>query len=438
MQKKLTSLAILVPFSLFLSVLVYYLPPVHSRLAWRVDQVRTDIKYALNPPEEAVFVPQQVVMPSPIPEEATSTPTPQLPPTLTPTVPGPTPTSEPTPTPTLTPTPLPEVVRLEGVKYEDQHGRWNYCGPANLSMALTFWGWNGNRDVVGKYVKPSDKDKNVMPYEMQNFVDTQTSGLRLLIRSGGEIELVKRLVAAGFPVLVEKGYYTYDISGKYSWLGHYQFITGYDDSLGRMVVQDTYLKDGKNYLYPYEEFQKGWRSFNYLFMVVYPAEREAEVVHLLGPWVDPGWADRNALALAESEIQTLSGSEEYFAWFNKGSSHVNLFEYADAAAAYDQAFFLYDKLPEPDMRPYRMLWYQTGPYKAYYYSGRYQDVIQLANHTLTKTISEPVLEESIYWRALAKEAIGDPAGAIADLRKSIELNPNFFAGINQLNRIEGR
>jgi hypothetical protein len=438
MQKRLTQTAILVPLVLLLITLVYFSPPVQSRVGWRIDQLRSDIKYALNPPEEAVFIPQEQIVS--IAAASTEIPTPTLAPTntTTPTVVGPSPTSEPSLTPTFTPTPIPEVIRLEGVKYEDQHGRWNYCGPANLSMALTYWGWNGNRDVVGKYVKPNDKDKNVMPYEMQNFVETQTSGLRLLIRSGGSIDLLKRLVSSGFPVLAEKGYYTYDVNGKYSWLGHYQFVTGYDDTRNVLIVQDTYIKNGNNHAFAYEDFQNGWRAFNYLFMVVYPADREAEVVQILGDYADPTWAERYALSVAEEEINTLSGADEYFAWFNKGSSHVNLFEYAEAAAAYDTAFKIYDQLPQPDLRPYRMLWYQTGPYKAYYYSWRYQDTINLADFTLTKTISEPVLEESLYWRALAKEALGDINGAVADLQKSVDLNPNFFAGWNQLNRIQGK
>ena len=43
----------------FILVGLYYLPPVHDRLAWRLDLVRTQIKYFFNPPEEAVFQPQQ-------------------------------------------------------------------------------------------------------------------------------------------------------------------------------------------------------------------------------------------------------------------------------------------------------------------------------------------------------------------------------------------
>jgi len=337
----------------------------------------------------------------------------------------------------MTPTPLPETVVLSGVKYEDQHQRWNYCGPANLSMALTFWGWDGNRDVVGEYVKPEDKDKNVMPYELQDFVETQTEGLTALTRNGGEIEVIKSLIAAGFPVLAEKGYYERDYTGKLGWMGHYQFINGYDDARQAFTVQDTYIQGGKDHRLPYDEFIDGWRSFNYLFMVVYPVERGEEVQRLLGPWADPAWANNHALEKAKAEAESLDGIDQFFAWFNQGTSHANLQQYPDAATAYDQAFNLYNNLADDFQRPYRIMWYQTWPYWAYYYSGRYQDVINLANTTLIDTISEPVLEESFYWRALAREAIGDVQGAIDDLREAVRLNPNFGAGWEQLSRLGG-
>ncbi len=79
-----------------------------------------------------------------------------------------------------------------------------------------------------------------------------------------------------------------------------------------------------------------------------------------------------------------------------------------------------------------MLWYQTGPYKAYFYSGRYQDTINLANITLNDTISEPTLEESIYWRGMAYWALGQTADAIADFRETVRLNPHFTPGYDML------
>jgi tetratricopeptide (TPR) repeat protein len=442
---------LLLPLLCLGAYLFYRLPPIYDRLNPRLELLRAQIKYAIDPPEQALFVPQSVLTPgaqaspqrerspvSPQPLPAQDTPiSASITPTTTPTQPGATEPPLPSPTPTLTPTALPSVIRLDGVKYEDQHNRWNYCGPANLSMALTFWGWDGNRDVVAAYVKPNPdaiEDKNVMPYEMQDFVQTQTAGLGALVRLGGDIDLVKRLVASGFPVLAEKGYYEYDYNGKLGWMGHYQFVTGYDDEKAVLIVQDTY-NDGPNFEISYQDFLTGWRSFNFLFLVTYPLEREVELLTQLGEWSDPEWAARRALERAKQEAETLDGVNQYFAWFNIGTSHVNLQEYVDAAYAYDFAFQLYAGLPEDTNPPYRMMWYQTGPYWAYYYSGRYQDVINLADTTLYETVSEPVLEESFYWRAMARYAIGDSQGALDDFRTSLELHPGFAATLYMLEQL---
>ena len=426
-----------VPILCILAVLVYNVPFVHSRLAWRLDNLRIRIQYAINPPEQVVFLPQeQAALENQVNEIVNATLTAMAPTitprplTPTPTQPGPTETSLPSATPTLSPTPLPASVRLAGVHYEDQHNRYNYCGPANLSMALTFWGWDGNRDTVGEYVKTNVDDKNVMPYELQDFVLSQTN-YGALIRYGGDISLLKKLVAAGFPVMTEKGYYTYDMTGRYGWLGHYQFVTGYDESKGVLVVQDTYIPQGENHEFSYADFISGWRSFDYLFMMIYPLDRESQLLALLGNYADLDWSSRQALEIATGETSTLAGVDQYFAAFNVGTSHVNLKEYVDAAYAYDYAFQLYAGLPNDDLRPFRMLWYQTGPYFAYYYSGRYQDVIDLANATFN-TIGDDVLEESWYWRGMGKLALGDTSGAIDDIRESVRLHPGFAVGVYQL------
>ena len=84
-----------------------------------------------------------------------------------------------------------------------------------------------------------------MPYEMANFVTDHTD-FSIVTRSGGDIELLKRLIAGGFPVLVEKGYYEADYTGKVAWMGHYLYTTGYDEAAGEFIVQDAYLKPGKD------------------------------------------------------------------------------------------------------------------------------------------------------------------------------------------------
>jgi tetratricopeptide (TPR) repeat protein len=423
----------MLPVGLLLVVGIYFLPPVHSRLAWRLDSLRSSIIYFFKPPDQAVFQPEQQADF----ESILATTRAEYAHTFTPEAIGTplettTPKAGPTPFPTITPTPLPATVKLEGVKYEDQHNRWNYCGPANFSMALTYWGWEGNRDVVGKAIKPSDKDKNVMPYELQDFVTDNIPDLRSAMRYGGDIDALKRLISAGYPVVVEKGYYERDYTGKMGWMGHYQFVTGYDDTKGVVIAQDTYL-DGPNFPIPYDEFIEGWRSFNFLFVVVFPSERESEVMTLLGPLADVSAAARHALIVAQEESQRLSGIDRFFSYFNIGTSHVAMQEYGDATYAYDFAFQIYNDLTgDNSIRPYRMMWYQTGPYFAYYYSNRFSDVINLATTTLEDTISEPTLEESLIWRGRAYYMAGQTQKAINDYRAALKVHPNWSPAIQAL------
>ncbi len=427
---KLFSFIFLLPVLCLVSVGMYYLPPVHDRLAWRVDEVILNLKYRLNPPAQAVFVPQEAEKDPPA---ATIMPT--IAPSATPP-----PTNEPTesidltstPIPSQTPepatTPLPERIILQGVTYEDQHGRWNYCAPANLSMALSFWGWQGNRDIVGPFLKPDDKDKNVMPYEMAAYVQENTD-LMVFSRVGGDLELLKRFIANGYPVLVEKGTFLRDLTGVVSWMGHYQVVTGYDDAQEIFITQDSFVK--ADHEVSYSDMIKGWRAFNYAFLIIFPPEKEAEVIALLGADADEATNYQNAALKASNEVYGLSGIDQYFAWFNRGSSLVNLQDYAGAAAAYDESFAVYPTIPETE-RPWRMMWYQTGPYFAYFYSQRYYDVLYLADGTLSAMQGDQNLEESYYWRAMAKAALGDTSGAIADYRTSLQYHPGFGPAIYQL------
>lgn len=424
----------LIPVSIVLLIGIYYLPPVHTRLTWRLESARTQIKYLINPPEEAVFQPrQQLPVDVAITQMMKAHIAAQTPETTL------TPIPVPTLKPTITTTPLPATVMLEGIKYENQHGRLNYCGPANFSMALTFWGWDGNRDVIGKMVMPiNDKDKNVMPYELQDYITENVPGMSSVIRNGGDIEALRRLVSAGFPVVVEMGIYEVDINGKYSWMGHYGFVTGYDDTSQMIIYQDSYQPDpeknpGPNRKIAYEKFIEGWRAFNYVFIVVYPVEKQNDVLTLLGPLADEEQANRHALSVAQSEGNSLGGVDQFFAWFNAGTSHVALFQYADAAIAYDYAFSLYADLDTNDsIRPYRMMWYQTGPYKAYFYTNRFADVINLANITLNETISTPTLEESLVWRGRAFYMLGNTQAAIDDYRAALKVHTEWQPALQAL------
>lgn len=403
---------------------LWMMPGVRERVLWHFESWRVQIRYALKPPQAAVFVPEATISPLAVtPSQTLATPT--VTPTALPVLAeassvAVTPTALPTPTPT----PLPPEVHLTGGRYYDQHGLWNYCAPATLAIALSYWGWEGDRTDIGRVVKPFEKDKNVMPYELADYVESYT-GLRALVRAGGTLDLLKRLVAAGFPVVIEKGVYLRDYNGRLGWMGHYTVVSGYEEAAGRFITQDAYFSP--DYPVTYEDLLWQWRSFNYVFLVIYPPEREAEVMAVLGPYADATESYRRAMQTASYEASALSGLEQFFALFNYGTSLVNLQDYAGAARAYDQAFSLMASLPE-DKRPWRMMWYQTGPYFAYYYTGRYWDVIRLADTTIGAA-DQPYIEESFIWRARARLALGDTAGAAEDVRTALEYHPGFIPAV---------
>ena len=102
----------LIPVVLIAGIVIFFLPPVYSRAMPRLDGLISSIKYRLNPPDQAVFQPeQQAQVALAVTEmmktfEATFAATSAATATRTPT-PGPTLTA------TLTPTPLPATVKLD-------------------------------------------------------------------------------------------------------------------------------------------------------------------------------------------------------------------------------------------------------------------------------------------------------------------------------------
>ena len=421
-------LLIAIPLLCLSSVLLFNLPPIHERLAWRVANLRVQVRRALNPPEQVVFVPQEQVDAIVNATLQALTASPKVDPTgastATPTLPGSTPTPQPSPTATTTPTPLPAQALLTGIRHEYQ--KFNNCGPANLSMALSFWGWLGDQRDTAAFLRPGEYDKNVNPAEMVAFV-AETTDLAALARVGGDLQTLKRFIAAGFPVVIEKGYDPpHD-----DWMGHYLTLNGYDDAQGLFTAQDSLIMP--DFPLPYDLVEQRWRDFNYVYLVIYPPGREAEVLSLLGPQASQRSNYEYAAQLASQETATLTGRDQYFAWFNLGNNRVALEDYAGAAEAYDNAFAVYPAIPEEE-RPWRAMWYLDGPYAAYYHTGRYQDVINLANNTFF-ALGEYTLEESFYWRGLAKEALEDLNGAIFDLRKAVELNPNYAPPRDELDRL---
>lgn len=375
-------------------------------IRWRIEEVRGWVLDVSNPTGEALPTPSRV-QPAPTGGVVGDAPTIALisdsaADTATPTASA----SRVQPALTATPVPLidpPEAITLTAPKWVKQD--INNCGPATLAMYLSFYGWSGTQDDIAAVVHPNFHDKNVRWDELVYYVKTRAGWLDALFRVGGSVDEMKRFIANGYPVVIETGY-EIDVG----WVGHYLLLTGYDDAKGVFIVQDA--TGGPNRKVPYGEIDKHWQEFNRLYIVVFPPDKSDVIYALLGEDADEAANRANALATAQSETQ--SDPKNAFAWFNLGSN-LNYFDrYAEAAAAFDTARAL--GLPK------RMLFYQFGPYRAYFNVGRYQDVIDLSTYTLDY---RPDLEESYFWRAWAEYQLGDRSAAVTDFRNALSVNPRF-------------
>lgn len=318
---------------------------------------------------------------------------------------------------------LPKAHKLNNISFEFQG--WNNCGPTTLRNALTYFGYDNNQTPAANWLKPNYEDKNVTPEEMIAFVNTQTPNLSILglTRAGGTIELLKTLLANNFPVIIEKGYDPPPHDK--GWMGHYLLMIGYDDSVGVFMTHDSFLGSNLNYEYTY--IQEFWQHFNYTYIVLYPAAREAELKTLLGTNADETQNAINAFTIAQGEA--VANTSDAFAWYNMGTNLVMLGYYEEAAKAYDQAISL--------GLPWRMQWYQFGPFEAYYHVGRYDDMLVLAQNNLNDGGGQYV-EETYYYGGLAREAKGELARALDNYTFAATFNPNFTAAVEARDRLSAQ
>jgi hypothetical protein len=348
---------------------------------------------------------------------SSATPSPTLPPTAAPTV---APTEA---LPTLAATAIsasrPPAARMYGFRHVQQ--TWNNCGPANITMALSFYGWRDTQEVAQTFLKPDTEDKNVTPAEMVAFVNERTQ-VKAITRIGGDMELLKQFIAANIPVIVET---SYAFEG-YDWIGHYQTVVGYDDAAQVFYVYDSYLGPGQNgegIPEPYERFDRVWQNFNRVFIAIYEPNREGIVADILGELADVNAAAERALLTAQDEASR--DPRDAFAWFNMGSSLVELGRYEEAASAFDRASMI--------GLPFRINWYQFGQFEAYYEVGRYQDVLALVNTNLTN--GAQYVEETHYWQGRVFAAQGRSSDAAASFNRALSHNPRFQAARDALGSI---
>src|SRR5688572_29293687 len=395
---------------LLLMILILQIPAINSRVAWRYEVARTYVKNVLNP---VGAVPTAILNP-------TSTQIPASPTApVTPTIPVEAATATLIPA-TATLAPPPAQAFLPSPPYEKQTP--NNCGPAALSMMLHQYGWTGDQKTISDVIKPVNGDRNVNPEEMAYWVHNFAGWLRMEYRVGGNLETLKRLIAGGYPVMIEgttslnpddTGWPDDDL-----WAAHYLLLTGYDDTTQTFIVQDPYR--GPEKTIPYEQLESEWKPFNYVYMVVYLPEQEEQIKSLLGSDWNPDLNRQKALDMAQAAVVT--DPNDAFAWFNMGSNLVYFERYDEANAAYDKAREL--GLPQ------RMFRYQFGPFIANFQANRTEDLLVLTDYALQRT---EMSEETWLWHGWALYRKGDTNGAVEDWRKALSIHPGYEDALYALN-----
>lgn len=364
---------------------------------------------AASPPTATPTTPSPASFPTntPLAVEPTATPT-QLP-TLPPTA-----TLVPTRMPSPTVMPPPTSARLELARLTAERQWWNNCGPTTLTMGLSYFGYQNDQGPAATFLKPNREDKNVSPWQMARYVNEIAANqinVRAITRIGGTLNLLKSLLANGYPVIVEKGY---DVNNL-DWMGHYLLLVGYDDAAQSFLVFDSYL--GSNESQPrtesYIHLNTFWQHFNYTFIVLYEPFQEDHVMQVLGNYADENYAITSALQVARSAAST--NPNDNWAWFNMGDAYTRLGMYQEAVSAFEQAFNM--------NMPWRTLWYLFTPFQAYYQVGRYQDVLDFADYL--DRMSEQYVEEAWYWRGMVYAAQGKPDQAITQFERVLRFNENF-------------
>ena len=400
-RKSGLTILFLICFLILLGFGLYQIPWVNRVVSWRLDLAITYVHRILNPVEElpAPMVSRSTEsgIPSSTPLPSTSTPTPVI-----------------SPTPTAIPTPIPSTTILNAPEYDEAKDKqdWNNCGPATLTLYLRYYGWEGDQFDISSIIKPTRDDRNVNVEELVYYVRNYSGWLKAEFRVGGDVERIKKLLAAGFPVMIEESFTT---DRKYwpeddLWSGHYLLITGYNDTTRTFTVQDSEI--GPNQSVNYDILDKKWQGFNRVYIIVYRSEQEQTLKEILGDDWDLDKNREKALTVAQQEAE--EDPQNAFAWFNVGTNQTYFKNYSQAAAAYDTARSI--GLPQ------RMLRYQFGPFIAYFQIGRTEDVLTLTKYALDISRTS---EEAMLWRGWAFYQNGDKSTALNYFRDALKIREDY-------------
>lgn len=285
---------------------------------------------------------------------------------------------------------------------------FNNCGPAALSMALSYYDINKSQGELGEILRPyqipngDNDDKSVTLQELA--AEAQKYGFITYHRPMGNSEIIENLINYDIPVI------TRTILKEGDDIGHYRVIKGFNREKG-IFIQDDSLQ-GKNLEYTYEQFNSLWKKFNYEFLILVPAEKENEVNKILGEieTYETAWqkAEQNSIR----ELQ--DNPNDIYARFNLVVALYNQGKYEDAINEYEK---VENKMPK------RTLWYQIEPILAYYKTDNYEKVLSISQYILEN--GNRAYSELYLLRGNIYLSRGEKNMARTEYEKALKYNKNY-------------
>jgi tetratricopeptide (TPR) repeat protein len=309
------------------------------------------------------------------------------------------------PQPTLKPSPTAKVLTGGYQTFQT----FNNCGPASLSMTLSYFDIDKSQHELGDLLRPyqhptgDNDDKSVTLPELAHLAESY--GFLAYGRPNGNMELIREFINNDMPVIAR------------TWtkvnedIGHYRVIKGYDEARG-VIIQDDSLQ-GANLEFSYESFNALWEAFNYEYLVLVPPEKQEIAEVILGENVSEAIAWQNALKLSDAALAKNPGS--IYAQFNRSVALYHLGQYQESVQAFEA---VENKLP------FRMLWYQIEPFLAYQKLGQDERVLSMTQKVLDN--HNRAFSEAYQIRGEVYQTLGKNDLAQEEFAKVLLYNKNFF------------
>lgn len=300
------------------------------------------------------------------------------------------------PTPTPTPTIILSAPPIQKILPGGTHAfqTFNNCGPASLSMVLSLYGISISQQELGLALRPyqnpqgNNDDKSVTLAELAE--KSKEYGFVPFHRPGGTMDLVQLFITYDMPVVVRT------TTKPSQDIGHFRVIKGYNET---GIIQDDSLQ-GKNLHFTYDQFNAVWETFGYEFLVLVPIELTDIAQAILGPLADTQFAWERA-----SHTDNL---------FNKSVALFHAGDYQGSVSAFERV---------EHTLPFRTLWYQIEPIRAYYELGRYDRVFALTDKILNN--ENRAFSELYLIRGNIYKNQGNIGAAKVEFEKAVFYNNNL-------------